>query len=206
MLQGNHHLLAGLDLFAWQNVPSWHLWNMLFVNTLLGKFVADMCLGFSSWLFPFLGLQSITTCFWKRISNWCFQGFFSPPALFSHLTKLTEVILCIFSQTAKFDEPVTLDFLDAELENDIKVEVWHTDLFSNLISQTGTIWWCEDMIHIFGVMFLLLLFCTQIRNKMIDGKTGNYTISTLVKSQDEVMYLFCLRFYPFWLGIFLNWQ
>ncbi|XP_014883643.1 voltage-dependent calcium channel subunit alpha-2/delta-1a isoform X2 [Poecilia latipinna] len=48
--------------------------------------------------------------------------------------------------TAKFDEPVTLDFLDAELENDIKVE---------------------------------------IRNKMIDGKTGNYTISTLVKSQDE---------------------
>uniref|UniRef100_A0A3B5M1W5 Calcium channel, voltage-dependent, alpha 2/delta subunit 1a n=1 Tax=Xiphophorus couchianus TaxID=32473 RepID=A0A3B5M1W5_9TELE len=48
--------------------------------------------------------------------------------------------------TAKFDEPVTLDFLDAELENDIKVEM---------------------------------------RNKMIDGKTGNYTISTLVKSQDE---------------------
>lgn len=26
-------------------------------------------------------------------------------------------------QTAKFNEPVTLDFLDAELENDIKVEV-----------------------------------------------------------------------------------
>ncbi|KAM9334922.1 voltage-dependent calcium channel subunit alpha-2/delta-1a [Symphorus nematophorus] len=48
--------------------------------------------------------------------------------------------------TAKFHEPVTLDFLDAELENDIKVE---------------------------------------IRRKMIDGLTGNYTISTLVKSQDE---------------------
>ncbi|KAM6895360.1 voltage-dependent calcium channel subunit alpha-2/delta-1a [Xenentodon cancila] len=48
--------------------------------------------------------------------------------------------------TARFDEPVTLDFLDAELENDIKVE---------------------------------------IRRKMIDGLTGNYTISTLVKSQDE---------------------
>ncbi|XP_047245424.1 voltage-dependent calcium channel subunit alpha-2/delta-1-like isoform X3 [Girardinichthys multiradiatus] len=48
--------------------------------------------------------------------------------------------------TAKFDEPVTLDFLDAELENDIKVE---------------------------------------IRSKMIDGETGNYTIFTLVKSQDE---------------------
>lgn len=26
-------------------------------------------------------------------------------------------------QTAKFNEPVTLDFLDAELENDVKVEV-----------------------------------------------------------------------------------
>lgn len=26
-------------------------------------------------------------------------------------------------QTAKFNEPVTLDFLDAELENEIKVEV-----------------------------------------------------------------------------------
>ncbi|XP_017270318.1 voltage-dependent calcium channel subunit alpha-2/delta-1a isoform X2 [Kryptolebias marmoratus] len=48
--------------------------------------------------------------------------------------------------TAKFDEPVTLDFLDAELQNDIKVE---------------------------------------IRREMIDGQTGNYTISTLVKSQDE---------------------
>uniref|UniRef100_A0A8C4IPR4 Calcium channel, voltage-dependent, alpha 2/delta subunit 1a n=1 Tax=Dicentrarchus labrax TaxID=13489 RepID=A0A8C4IPR4_DICLA len=49
-------------------------------------------------------------------------------------------------RTAKFHEPVTLDFLDAELENEIKVE---------------------------------------IRKQMIDGQTGNYTISTLVKSQDE---------------------
>uniref|UniRef100_UPI0037E9987E voltage-dependent calcium channel subunit alpha-2/delta-1-like n=1 Tax=Semicossyphus pulcher TaxID=241346 RepID=UPI0037E9987E len=48
--------------------------------------------------------------------------------------------------TAKFHEPVTLDFLDAELENEIKVE---------------------------------------LRRKMIDGQTGNYTMSTLVKSQDE---------------------
>uniref|UniRef100_H3D0B8 Calcium channel, voltage-dependent, alpha 2/delta subunit 1a n=1 Tax=Tetraodon nigroviridis TaxID=99883 RepID=H3D0B8_TETNG len=48
--------------------------------------------------------------------------------------------------TAKFNEPVTLDFLDAELENDIKVE---------------------------------------IRKQMIDGLMGDYTISTLVKSQDE---------------------
>ncbi|KAF6725008.1 Voltage-dependent calcium channel subunit alpha-2/delta-1 [Oryzias melastigma] len=48
--------------------------------------------------------------------------------------------------TAKFDEPVTLDFLDAELENDIKV---------------------------------------KIRTEMIEGSKGNYTIDTLVKSQDE---------------------
>uniref|UniRef100_A0A672IVI2 Voltage-dependent calcium channel subunit alpha-2/delta-1-like n=1 Tax=Salarias fasciatus TaxID=181472 RepID=A0A672IVI2_SALFA len=51
-----------------------------------------------------------------------------------------------FIKTARFDNPVTLDFLDAELENDIKVE---------------------------------------IRKQMIDAQTGNYTISTLVKSQDE---------------------
>ncbi|XP_040885787.1 voltage-dependent calcium channel subunit alpha-2/delta-1-like isoform X2 [Toxotes jaculatrix] len=49
--------------------------------------------------------------------------------------------------TAKFHEPVTLDFLDAEIENKIKEE---------------------------------------IRKNMIDGKTGHYTISTLVKSQDEL--------------------
>uniref|UniRef100_A0A665V353 Calcium voltage-gated channel auxiliary subunit alpha2delta 1 n=1 Tax=Echeneis naucrates TaxID=173247 RepID=A0A665V353_ECHNA len=46
----------------------------------------------------------------------------------------------------KFQEPVTLDFLDAELENDIKVE---------------------------------------IRKTMIDGETGERTIHTLVKTQDE---------------------
>ncbi|XP_031149301.1 voltage-dependent calcium channel subunit alpha-2/delta-1 isoform X1 [Sander lucioperca] len=44
------------------------------------------------------------------------------------------------------EEPVTLDFLDAELENDIKVE---------------------------------------IRRMMIDGETGERTINTLVKTQDE---------------------
>ncbi|XP_039664116.1 voltage-dependent calcium channel subunit alpha-2/delta-1, partial [Perca fluviatilis] len=44
------------------------------------------------------------------------------------------------------EEPVTLDFLDAELENDIKVE---------------------------------------IRRMMIDGETGERTIDTLVKTQDE---------------------
>ncbi|KAM6203138.1 voltage-dependent calcium channel subunit alpha-2/delta-1 isoform 6-T6 [Rhynchocyon petersi] len=46
----------------------------------------------------------------------------------------------------KSQEPVTLDFLDAELENDIKEE---------------------------------------IRNKMIDGESGERTFRTLVKSQDE---------------------
>uniref|UniRef100_A0A8C5PVM4 Calcium voltage-gated channel auxiliary subunit alpha2delta 1 n=1 Tax=Leptobrachium leishanense TaxID=445787 RepID=A0A8C5PVM4_9ANUR len=46
----------------------------------------------------------------------------------------------------KSQEPVTLDFLDAELENDHKVE---------------------------------------IRNKMIDGDSGERTFQTLVKSQDE---------------------
>ncbi|KAM9328056.1 voltage-dependent calcium channel subunit alpha-2/delta-1a [Pholidichthys leucotaenia] len=60
--------------------------------------------------------------------------------------------------TAKFHEPVTLDFLDAELENEIKVE---------------------------------------IRKKMIDGYTGNYTISTLVKSQDERYIDQGLRTYTF---------
>uniref|UniRef100_A0A8C6KNU6 Calcium channel, voltage-dependent, alpha 2/delta subunit 1a n=1 Tax=Nothobranchius furzeri TaxID=105023 RepID=A0A8C6KNU6_NOTFU len=54
--------------------------------------------------------------------------------------------LVINTRTARFDEPVTLDFLDAELENEIKVEM---------------------------------------RRKMIDGERGSYTISTLVKSQDE---------------------
>ncbi|CAL8318427.1 unnamed protein product [Lota lota] len=46
----------------------------------------------------------------------------------------------------KFQEPVTLDLLDAELEDEVKVE---------------------------------------IRQKMIDGLTGDHSIRTLVKSQDE---------------------
>ncbi|XP_023647195.1 voltage-dependent calcium channel subunit alpha-2/delta-1 isoform X1 [Paramormyrops kingsleyae] len=49
-------------------------------------------------------------------------------------------------KSPKFQEPVTLDFLDAEFENDIKVE---------------------------------------IRRMMIDGETGENTVDTLVKSQDE---------------------
>ncbi|XP_069483906.1 voltage-dependent calcium channel subunit alpha-2/delta-1 isoform X3 [Ambystoma mexicanum] len=49
-------------------------------------------------------------------------------------------------QNRRSQEPVTLDFLDAELENEFKVE---------------------------------------IRNKMIDGQSGELTFKTLVKSQDE---------------------
>lgn len=36
-----------------------------------------------------------------------------------------------FSQNPKFQEPVTLDFLDAELENDIKVEVECSDILKS---------------------------------------------------------------------------
>ncbi|KAM9846014.1 voltage-dependent calcium channel subunit alpha-2/delta-1a [Aulostomus maculatus] len=60
--------------------------------------------------------------------------------------------------TAEFHEPVTLDFLDAEMESDIKVE---------------------------------------IRRKMIDGQLGNYTISALVKSQDERYIDLAQRTYTF---------
>lgn len=35
----------------------------------------------------------------------------------------TTLIAHISAQTAKFHEPVTLDFLDAEIEDDIKVQV-----------------------------------------------------------------------------------
>lgn len=38
-------------------------------------------------------------------------------------------------QTAKFHKPVTLDFLDAELENEIKVEVWQIDYSALMIPQ-----------------------------------------------------------------------
>ncbi|KTF74282.1 hypothetical protein cypCar_00040534, partial [Cyprinus carpio] len=59
---------------------------------------------------------------------------------------LHEIYLDWLKMNPKFQEPVTLDFLDAELENDIKV---------------------------------------QIRTQMIDRNTGNKTVETLVKSQDE---------------------
>ncbi|XP_072290553.1 voltage-dependent calcium channel subunit alpha-2/delta-1-like [Eucyclogobius newberryi] len=60
--------------------------------------------------------------------------------------RVSDKFAVTFHENPKFQEPVTLDFLDAELENDIKVE---------------------------------------IRKTMIDGETGERTINTLVKSQDE---------------------
>lgn len=39
-------------------------------------------------------------------------------------------------QNPKFQEPVTLDFLDAELENDIKVEVWNTHQILHTVLHT----------------------------------------------------------------------
>lgn len=79
----------------------------------------------------------------------------------------------IFLQTAKFNEPVTLDFLDAELEDEVKVEVRENDLIHNFSC------FLKNVSNI--------LIDQQIRKKMISGLTGNYAISTLVKSQDEVI-------------------
>lgn len=76
-------------------------------------------------------------------------------------------------QTVKFNEPVTLDFLDAELENDIKVEV------RNLTFRRCLVVLFQPSTNAFPL--------PQIRKQMIDGLTGAYTISTLVKSQDEVI-------------------
>lgn len=45
------------------------------------------------------------------------------------------LIACKSMQTAKFHKPVTLDFLDAELENEIKVEVWQIDYSALMIPQ-----------------------------------------------------------------------
>lgn len=74
-------------------------------------------------------LQNIKIVSWKYISKrWLlvspffFFFFFSPCQHFWYAT----LIARISAQTAKFHEPVTLDFLDAEIEDDIKVQVWKT--------------------------------------------------------------------------------
>lgn len=78
-------------------------------------------------------------------------------------------------QTDKFNEPVTLDFLDAEMENDVKVEVGSPTFGRRPLVLS----------HLF--FFFTLFPLPQIRKQMIDGHSGDYTISTLVKSQDEVI-------------------
>lgn len=54
------------------------------------------------------------------ITSLSFFLFFFPPC--QHFWYAT-LIARISAQTAKFHEPVTLDFLDAEIEDDIKVQV-----------------------------------------------------------------------------------
>lgn len=69
-------------------------------------------------------------CFWEqRINNWCLTVICSRSVHNCQTNRIIygvwcQLIVCVPVQTAKFDEPVTLDFLDAELENDIKVKVW----------------------------------------------------------------------------------
>jgi len=46
---------------------------------------------------------------------------------FSNYSQCCHTAMSSFPQNPKFQEPVTLDFLDAELENDIKVEVEYSD-------------------------------------------------------------------------------
>lgn len=71
-------------------------------------------------------LQNVKIVSWKNISKrrLLVSLFFSfpLPTFFWYTT----LIAHISAQTAKFHEPVTLDFLDAEIEDDIKVQVWKT--------------------------------------------------------------------------------
>lgn len=73
--------------------------------------------------------QNIKIVSWKYISKRCllvsfFFLLFSPFCTQSpHFFWYTTLIARISAQTAKFHEPVTLDFLDAEIEDDIKVQV-----------------------------------------------------------------------------------
>lgn len=70
-------------------------------------------------------------------------------------------------------EPVTLDFLDAEVEDSNKEEVSTAHISS-----------------LFLLMFLLVFMflyssVPQIRRQMIDGRPGEMQIKTLIKSIDE---------------------
>lgn len=75
-------------------------------------------------------------------------------------------------QTTNFREPVTLDFLDAELEDENKEEV-RRRLGRRLGRQA------QRAEEVTALPF-------QIRRSMIDGNKGHKQIRTLVKSLDEV--------------------
>lgn len=77
-------------------------------------------------------------------------------------------------QTTNFREPVTLDFLDAELEDENKEEVKKGTGMGDAQNQRGQ----EPRFSHFWPF--------QIRRSMIDGNKGHKQIRTLVKSLDEV--------------------
>lgn len=72
----------------------------------------------------------------------------------------------MFPQNPKFQEPVTLDFLDAELENDIKVEVECAETWTH-ITQHTTI-----MIRPFHVISLTHKYETHLSGYMQYGLTA----------------------------------
>lgn len=77
-------------------------------------------------------------------------------------------------QTTNFREPVTLDFLDAELEDENKEEVKRGMGMGDTQNRGGQE---PRPSH---------LWPFQIRRSMIDGNKGHKQIRTLLKSLDEV--------------------
>lgn len=75
------------------------------------------------------------------------------------------LIACISMQTAKFHEPVTLDFLDAELENEIKVEVWKIDYSALIIPKAHNRINSVDSIILFLYLKLFCLFFDYFFNR-----------------------------------------
>ena len=117
------------------------------------------------------------------------------------------------SQLVNLPEPVTLDFLDAEVEDSNKEEVstqcivelksfWFSGVFcsllllsscANLLSGQRTNMIClrslTARVTCFHNMSVVKIsFCVyicQIRRQMIDGRPGDMQIKTLIKSIDE---------------------
>lgn len=75
------------------------------------------------------------------------------------------------SQLVNLPEPVTLDFLDAEVEDSNKEEVSSEIVLS----------FFSEQLHLQP----LNCFLFQIRRQMIDGRAGEMQIRTLIKSVDE---------------------